>query len=76
MNHRPKDSIIDSLFLNDSINIEEGDTEIYIPRKCKQCNNAIICNILPAAIGFSRIGVKMDIVECPFFPSSKNATNI
>ena len=64
--NRNNDSVIDALFSSDTTVVEEGKIEIYIPDKCKQCNNAIICNVLPAAVSFSRIGIKIDIAECPF----------
>lgn len=68
---KERNSIIDSLFPNEDI--ENVDDELdYIPKKCRHCNNAMICNVLPAAIGFYRAGIKISIDTCPFYVRFKD----
>lgn len=68
------DSIIDSLFSSDSTEVEDGTerSEIYIPKKCTGCMNALICNVLPVVVGFSRMGIEVDVKVCPFFNKGDN----
>ena len=66
------DSIIDSLFSSEPVNTVEEQQEIYLPKRCKRCRNAVICNILAATIGFSRIGVLIEVAACPYFPHETN----
>lgn len=74
MNMRTKnrDSVVDSLFSSEDTEIEGDELEVYFPKKCRQCHNAIICNILPATVTFSRMGIKINIEECPFCNPIKN----
>lgn len=62
-----KDSVIDALFSSDATVVEEGEVDVHVPKKCKTCNNVIICNVLPAAMGFGRVGIKIEIDKCPFY---------
>lgn len=73
MSNNIRNSVIDALYSSDSTVVDDGEIEVYIPNRCKQCTNAIICNVLPVAIGFFRIGIQFDIKECPFFNTGQNA---
>ena len=63
-------SVIDIL-VQDDVDTLANNEDLYIPKRCHNCNNALICNILPAAIGFFRLGIKISIDECPYFNKTK-----
>lgn len=66
MNNR-NDSIMDSLLSSDATMVEDDlGAEVHLPKKCKKCVNAAICKILPALLGFSTYGIKINIEECPY----------
>lgn len=68
------DSVIDALFSSASTEVEDGTdkSEMSIPKKCSGCMNALICNVLPVVVGFSRMGIELDIKTCPYFNQVKN----
>lgn len=73
MSKSTKDSIVDSLFYSDGIVDSALDfEESMFPLKCTSCLNAIICSILPSTVSFSRIGIELDIKECPYYTKLKN----
>jgi len=43
--------------------------EIMIPNVCYECNNNLICNVVPTFIGFSKLGIVVTLESCPFYGS-------
>ena len=66
------DSVLDEL-RPPKITIEENEeeAEVYVPRKCYLCKIAMVCSVVPNFIGMAKIGIITNVDECPYFSAKK-----
>lgn len=60
-------SILDTLLEEEYDGSEEINQEqIIIPRRCAVCKAATVCTVLPTFMGLSKLGICVEIQECPY----------
>jgi len=58
-------SIMDTL-LDEDLITEDSTEEIIIPKRCAVCKAATVCTVLPTFMGLSKLGIYIEINECPY----------
>lgn len=72
MTIKKNDSVMDSLFANNT-EVEDAYIEsVYIPPKCEKCGSAPICSILPVIMKMNQYRIKLNVEECPYRTRIKN----
>jgi len=45
----------------------EEEQELFGPKKCKECKTGDVCNILTTILAFYRLGLVIQVDNCPYF---------